>query len=118
MASFISLFAFQQETDTPKPTKQEIIQEELNKKLNEYRKNNLKRCRKDALTKAEEVVDSILLARARSERQDSIPRPIIPPKPNIPDALQASDSDAIAPIVEDTFRRTSKSPVNESLKQE
>ena len=82
------------------PSRETLIQQALEKKLEKYERSHAKRCRDKVLKKAKELVDSIMLAEARQVLVvDSIPRPPKPTKPEAPEPLPLEDTLELAPLL-------------------
>lgn len=94
----------------------ELIDYHVEKRIRKYYEGSIKRCTKEVLEEADRLVDSILIARARNliNPMDTINRPIIPDKPEMPEIPVINDSMPIAPILEerDLFADSMKFPVN------
>ena len=87
-------------SSTPRPTKAQLIEAQIEERLTKYTRTYRQRCYKDALAEAEIRVDSILLARAFGTR-DTTGRPPKPIKPERPVLLTPKDSlNWVAPLVE------------------
>ncbi|MFK7932592.1 MAG: hypothetical protein AB8G22_03725 [Saprospiraceae bacterium] len=92
--------AFQTETKTqlPQVTKEQLRKERLQKRLSEFQRSVEKNCHEDIITRANEVVDSILIARAKASR-DTITKPPRPERPERPDLRSPTDSTPVAPLL-------------------
>lgn len=98
------LLFWQQKTvpsSTKTPTKQELIDQEIQKRISDYKKSKLKKCRNAAYKRAAEVADSTLIARAKIERAQQLQRPDIPNKPDRPEKLNPKDTSAVKPLIKD-----------------
>jgi len=80
-------------------TAKEMVQQEIDKKLAAFRQKESKKCREKILKRATEIVDSTLIARAMTERIDTIQRPAKPIKPPRPDMKKAKDDTAVKPLI-------------------
>ena len=92
--------AFQSNNDTEPPqiTKEQLRQERLQNRLTEFQKSVEKNCREDVMFRASEMVDSILIARAKASR-DTIAKPPRPERPVRPEFRSPTDSTPIAPLL-------------------
>ncbi len=81
--------------------RQDRIDAAVIEKLDQYRKNKLSTCKKNALVLAEKKVDSILMAEAKLMVIGNIDKPDIPIKPNAPEILTPKDSTPIKPLFEE-----------------
>ena len=96
------LFAplFESCVEPPKgKTKQEVIQERLAKRINQWHKSITDKCDRQVFEMATSIVDSTLIAnaRARKERQENRPRK--PLKPGQPEIEIPEDTTPIAPFI-------------------
>jgi hypothetical protein len=73
-------------------TQEELIQEAVELKLNQWRLSELESCRERAMAKAEAYVDSFLLVNSLSTKMDTIPKPPKPVKPVKPTFKEKPDS--------------------------
>ena len=85
--------------DAKKMSKETLIQNKLQERIDRFRSNKLKNCRKNAYDRATEIVDSTLIARAKTERLNKVNRPEKPEKPSRPDALSPKDTSALKPLI-------------------
>ncbi|MCB9285287.1 MAG: hypothetical protein H6563_14540 [Lewinellaceae bacterium] len=85
------LFAFQVPTLTP------LVQKELDKRLQDYREEVWRACRKRALELASKEVDSLVIEWAKANR-DTFNRPAKPEKPLEPERLLPKDTTPVAPL--------------------
>ena len=85
------LFAFQVPVFSP------LVQQELDKRLEEYRKEHWLICQKRALEQASLEVDSLVIVWAKANR-DTLDRPSKPEKPLVPERLIPKDSTPVAPL--------------------
>ena len=96
---FVLLFTTSCQMETNDPIdKQTLIAIEVNKKLEKYEKTVLKKCREQVLEDAVLVVDSILIARAKAQR-DTSSKPPKPDKPDRPAIIAIEDTSEIAPLL-------------------
>jgi len=81
-----------------------LIEQNVEERLERYRRVRLERCREDLIEEATRLTDSILIAEARLEKSRSN-RPIPPPRPVRPETRRLDDSIAIKPLlpVDDTL---------------
>ncbi len=88
------LFSFQEV-----PTKQQLMREEVDRKLVDFRKKQTAKCRQKILTRAGELVDSTLIARAKQNAREIVPKPEIPLRPGRPEVKLPKDTTPIVPIL-------------------
>ncbi len=79
--------------------KSHIVEEKVAERLAEYRKREMEKCRQALLAEAERMVDSMLLAEAIAQVEDSLRR-ARPPRPVKPPLLAPLDSSPVRPIFE------------------
>ena len=79
-------------------TQEELIQAALELKLEQWRKDEMLKCRQQALLEAEAYVDSILVVRSLPTKLDTIPKPPKPMKPPKPFFKTKPDSVVVDPI--------------------
>lgn len=96
---WLSLAAFSCGNERSQAEVEQAIQERLDKKLTDFSGTFQARCRKDLLSEATRVADSILLTEAKLWT-DTIARPALPHKPVPPAAIEVSDSVLVAPFLE------------------
>lgn len=77
-----------------------MLRAEVDRRRLEFRKNKLKTCREELIKTATLEVDSLLIERARRNKND-LEKPIIPEKPNAPEILSPLDSSPVQPILEE-----------------
>lgn len=75
-----------------------LIQEELKKRVEDYRLVVMQQCRERALLKASSLADSILITEARLSR-DTLGRPPKPIKPEKPEIKLPKDSLPVQPLL-------------------
>ena len=80
------------------PTKGELMKEELARKLSIFEKKERGKCTKKVLERAGELVDSTLIARAKLQVQEVIPKPEIPFRPERPEVKMPKDTTPVLPI--------------------
>lgn len=80
-------------------TKEEIIAQKLEERVNRWKNSMQTKCKERVLDEAAALVDSILIARARLD-VDSIPKPEKPIKPPMPVIKELKDTLPIAPILD------------------
>lgn len=74
-----------------------LVQQELDRRLEEYRKDQWEECKKRALEAAALEVDSLIIQWAKANR-DTLDRPIKPAKPLPPERLSPKDTTPIEPL--------------------
>lgn len=77
------------------------IEQQVEERIQEYKRILDDRCREQVLTEANRLTDSILLVRARLER-DSLDKPPRPDKPDKPEVKTIIDSVPVAPLFIDS----------------
>lgn len=82
-------------------TKQQLMDEALQKKLNDFTKAVERKCEINIQKRAEEVVDSLLLLEAQIKTVDSFERPPSPTKPQRPEIKSTKDTSDIRPLFEE-----------------
>lgn len=93
-------FLFSAFQSSEKPDSREIlIQKEVRKKVNSFVARRKKRCRDKIMKQASELVDSILIVRARAMTIDTFQKPPIPPRPDRPDVPVLEDTMDISPLL-------------------
>ena len=92
------------EANEPAVSKAELIQEKLDERIALLHKNKRKRCLDETFAEAEIIVDSMVRAHARREK-DAISKPLKPTKPERPDVFILQDTGAIRPLVLDSINR-------------
>ena len=86
----------------PKPmTRQDLIDQKIEGFVTNYKKNELEKCRDKILETAGQIVDSLLIERAKQEK-DTISKPPVPIKPTEPERMMPKDSTPIAPLFQDS----------------
>ncbi len=75
-----------------------MIREKVASRIAKFEKTTVEKCTRDILERAGEMVDSILIARARLQVQEIIPKPDIPFRPERPEIKLPKDTTAIVPI--------------------
>ncbi len=70
---------------------EKVIQEEVDKRVANYRQNRMRRCYEDAVREASALADSVLLLEARLTR-DTASKPPRPSKPERPALKKLQDS--------------------------
>jgi hypothetical protein len=78
--------------------RQKMVEESYQQKIEEFVGSKNKECREEAISIASRKVDSILIARAKLNK-DTLNKPIIPEKPIKPDIKQPLDSSEVGPIL-------------------
>ncbi len=79
--------------------RQKIMDDYIQKKLDDFESLRNTSCVKEAYRIATKEVDSLLIARAKMNRNQK-EKPIIPPKPAKPTILRPLDSASVKPIFE------------------
>ena len=96
------LWSFQ---ESPKSTKELDIEIQVriavDEKLANQKTLHMKNCRKAALKKAEEMVDSTLMSQAKLTLADTLNKPPKPPKPELLDIKKAKDNTPIKPLFDE-----------------
>ena len=82
----------------PSKSKQEVIQERLDKRLKLWKEGMYRNCRKKAMDASIAIVDSTLLANARLKR-DTTDIPSIPLRPDRPEFIPPEDSTPVRQIL-------------------
>lgn len=77
------------------------IEQQVAERIQEYKRILDERCREDVIEEANRLTDSILLVRARLER-DSLDKPPRPDKPDKPEVKTIIDSVPVAPLFIDS----------------
>ena len=77
------------------------IEQQVEERIEEYKRILDERCREDVIEEANRLTDSILLVRARLER-DSLDKPPRPDKPDKPEVKTIIDSVPVAPLFIDS----------------
>lgn len=93
-----SAFQSEEKAAVPKPTKQDLIQAAVEERINTFIRIRQQTCLEDRLKDANLRVDSILIVRAKSQR-DTVNKPPKPFKPERPEILSLEDTTPIAPIL-------------------
>lgn len=89
--------------EPPEKTRAQLVEEEIERRLEKSRGGFEERCRRDVLERATVVADSLMLERAYLLR-DTTGRPARPNRPVKPEAMRPRDSFAVKPILVDTLR--------------
>lgn len=100
----VSFYAFdQKQKDTSEPPPEDLIpplvQKELDKKLHNYTKTILDKCRQKAIEDAEYYIDSLVAEELKLLAGDTLKFPAKPVRPNLREPIILNDSTAIAPIL-------------------
>ncbi len=103
VAAVLILLLFQafqadKELEELKPEVAALIEEAVQEKLNGFVRTRRKACRQRVLLRANEVVDSLLLAQAKLSNYDTIGKPLKLPKPLRPDVESVQPASAIRPL--------------------
>ncbi|NJL74241.1 MAG: hypothetical protein HC892_03560 [Saprospiraceae bacterium] len=86
----------------PKITRQELIEQEVQKKIQLIVTNKNTRCLRESLEEASEIVDSMIIAQAKLNK-DTLLKPPKPEKPLPPIPLTLKDSLKVKPFLSDTI---------------
>ena len=81
-----------------KITQEELIEAAIEIKLSNWREEQIQACRDNAMLKAEEYVDSLLVAISLESKLDTIPKPEKPDRPAKPPFKPKPDSVVVDPI--------------------
>lgn len=82
----------------PSKTKEQVMQERLAERIDRWKTDTEKKCRKDIDEKATALTDSIIIANAKQNRDTSIHQ-LIPGRPTRPDYVPPVDSAPVEPIL-------------------
>ncbi len=82
----------------PAKTKEQVMQERLNERLERWRTDMDKKCRKEVETKAVALADSIIIINAKQNRDTSI-HLLIPGRPTRPNYKPPTDSVPVKPFL-------------------
>jgi hypothetical protein len=82
----------------PSKTKEQVMQERLVERLERWKTDMSKKCRKEIETKAIALTDSIIIVQAKQNRDTSI-HSIIPGRPTRPDYVPPADSIPVKPFL-------------------
>lgn len=82
-------------------TKKQLMDEALQKKMNDFTRAVERKCEINIQKRAEEIVDSLLLQEAKIKTVDTFKRPPVPTKPTKPEIKPAKDTTEIKPLFED-----------------
>ncbi|MFT4668361.1 MAG: hypothetical protein ACI8YQ_002331 [Polaribacter sp.] len=80
------------------PTRSGMIRGEVATRIAKFEKTTLEKCTRDILERAGEMADSILIARARLQVNEIVPKPEIPFRPERPEIKLPKDTTPIVPI--------------------
>ncbi len=80
------------------PTKSDMIREKVSKRMAKFEQTTVEKCTRKVLERAGEMVDSILIARARLQVKEIVPKPDIPFRPERPEVKIPKDTTPIVPI--------------------
>ncbi|MCO6477526.1 MAG: hypothetical protein J5I94_12925 [Phaeodactylibacter sp.] len=89
------------EDDRNQRAVQAVIEEEVEKRVRNYKEVRMQRCYEQALQEASYLADSILLLEARLER-DTMGKPPKPEKPEKPEIKTVLDSLPVKPLLDKT----------------
>ena len=95
----ITFFVFFSCKKPPSITKEQVMQERLDDRLQRWKAGVNRNCKKKIMDEAVAIVDSTLLANARFQR-DTSDIPFIPERPVKPDFVAPQDSVPVKPILE------------------
>lgn len=93
------------EEDRTEELKAQLIQERVEERVNRVVETRRMRCTAAMFKEANRIVDSILIAQAKSNK-DSIPKPPKPSKPDRPIPISPSDSATIEELQLDSILTT------------
>ncbi len=79
----------------------QLIEEQVQKRINLYKQVNRDRCLEGIYQEASEKADSILLLEARQSR-DTTDKPPKPFKPEKPEIIEVKDSTPVRPFLQDS----------------
>ena len=79
-------------------SQEDLIQEAVQIKLDQWKALQQEACKERALTEAEDYVDSILVVISLQSKLDTIPKPSKPSKPHKPEFKLKPDSVIVDPI--------------------
>lgn len=79
-----------------------VIEEKVQERLDEFERIIMQRCRNRALEEAGDLADSIIIERARLQR-DTADRPLKPLRPDQPELKSLEDSLELAPLFDTTL---------------
>ncbi len=99
----IFLLFFACEPSEPATTRAELIEQKLQERIAQLHRNKQERCLDELLTEAGTIVDSILIERARRNK-DMISKPPKPPKPERPDVFILQDTGSVRPLIIDSIQ--------------
>jgi hypothetical protein len=83
-------------------TKKQLMDEALQKKLDDFTRAVERKCASVIRTRAEEIVDSLLLLDAQIKTVDTFKRPPTPNKPQRPEIKSTKDTTDIRPLFEES----------------
>lgn len=86
----------------PKITRKELIEQEVQKKIQLIVTNKNTRCLRESLEEASKIVDSMIIAQAKLSK-DTLLKPPKPEKPLPPTPLTLKDTLKIRPFLSDTI---------------
>lgn len=98
---FVGLFVLSAFQNKVTISRVNLIKMEVNKRIEAYSDARMKRCENKVMRRATEMVDSILIDRARSMTIDTFQKPPIPTRPDRPIVPIVEDTTAIAPLITD-----------------
>ena len=76
---------------------EELMQEHIDQRIEEYQMTSAEKCQREFFSKANLIVDSILLDDAR-KRLDTIPKPDRVGRPGLPEILEFTDTSKLDPL--------------------
>ena len=82
----------------PAKTKEQVMQERLTERIERWKVDMDKKCRREVETKAIALSDSIIIVNAKLNRDTSI-HSLIPGRPNRPDYKPPTDSVPVKPFL-------------------
>ncbi|MEM1320243.1 MAG: hypothetical protein AAGG75_08300 [Bacteroidota bacterium] len=78
---------------------QQLVDKAIIERVEKIRQNRVKQCRRKAMERANEIVDSLLILSVKAIKEDSIVRPEKPVKPEMPVVEVPQDTSPIAPLL-------------------
>ncbi len=110
---FFLLLSGCSEDDRNQRAVQAVIQEEVEKRVRNYKQVRMQRCNEQALEEASRLADSILLLEARLER-DTMGKPPKPEKPEKPEIKTVLDSLPVKPLLDKTKKAEKDTLMNDA----
>lgn len=101
LVGVLAFFLFSCSQENESSVREQVIQEKLNERVEQYKSEKRNACREKVLKAAGVIADSILLVEARLKR-DTSNRPPIPDKPELPKIIPIRDSVPVKPFFRDS----------------